>query len=228
MNQIQKIYYRLFETYGPQYWWPTTIKGNIHPTYNSQKLTNKSRFEIALGAVLTQNTNWKNVEKAIANLNSHNLIDPDKIIKATNEKIENMIRPSGFYRIKTMRIKALTEWWLKNNEKVLYEKDKIKSLNLCRNSILTVYGVGQETADSILLYCYDYPTFVIDAYTMRIMNRHMGVSTTIKYKELRKLIMDSLPIDVEMYKEYHALLILLAKETCKKNQCLSDCALRYL
>ena len=223
--KILEIYYRLYETYGPQHQWPTTIDGDIHPTYNTAKLTNKHRYEIAVGAVLTQNTNWSNVEKAIANLNRNNYLDPNKIINNPNEIIERMIKPSGYYRLKTKRLKSLTEWWLENNEKILSVSKNIENLNFWRNSVLSVWGVGEETADSILLYCYGFPTFVIDAYTKRIMNRHMGVLHNIRYEKLRKMFMDTLPADVELYKEYHALLVLSAKETCKKNKCSPACPL---
>jgi endonuclease III related protein len=224
--KILEIYCRLLEIYGPQNWWPTTIDGNIHPTYNNRKkLTNKHRYEIAVGAILTQNTNWHNVEKAIVNLNRNNLLCPDKIINSPDEVIESMIKPSGYYRLKTKRLKSLTEWWLDNNEKVLMEQNKPGNLNLWRSSLLSVWGVGQETADSILLYCYDFPTFVIDTYTKRIMNRHMGVSLNIKYEDLRRLFMNSLPVNVALYKEFHALFVLSAKKTCKKNECLPECPL---
>ena len=227
-DRLLEIYNCLYETYGKQNWWPTTIAGNSHPTYNNCKLTNKSRYEIAVGAILTQNTNWKNVEKAIVNLNKYNLLNPRKILNSSDEIIEDMIKPSGYYKLKTKRLKSLTDWWLKNNKKILAISKDSKNLYFWRNAILSVCGVGPETADCILLYCYDFPTFVIDAYTKRIMNRHMGVPPNIKYEELRKLFMDSLPVDVELYKEYHALLVLSAKETCKKDECLPKCPLKHL
>ena len=223
--KILELYNRLYEFYGAQCWWPTTIDGDIHPTYNGKKLTNKSRYEIAVGAILTQNTNWKNVEKAIANLNKYNLLDPNKIINSSDKIIEDMIKPSGYYKLKTKRLKSLTKWWLKNNEKILTAPKDSENLNFWRNAILSVCGVGQETADCILLYCYDFPTFVVDAYTKRIMNRHMGVSFNIKYEDLRIFFMENLPVDVKLYKEYHALLVLSARETCKKDECLPKCPL---
>lgn len=224
-NNIFNIYTRLFEAYGSQKWWPTTVGDNSFPTYNNQPLCRKSRYEIAVGAVLTQNTNWNNAVLAIYNLSKLNLIDPELISRSKDDILQDSIKPSGFYTLKTKRLKNMTEWWLKNSEKIL--KSNINNeFTKWRNSLLKVNGIGPETADSILLYCFNAPTFVIDTYTKRIMNRHLGTPINIKYEILRDLLMNNLPNEVNLYKEYHALILKLAKVSCKKNQCLHNCPLR--
>lgn len=219
------VYNILLDAYGPQNWWPTTKKDETKPSYNGLPLNDKSRFEIAVGAVLTQNTNWTNVEKAIVNLHSKKLLKPKLILDIPDEIIADAIRPSGYYNLKTKRLKSMTKWWLENYHNILHNK-RLQNLAYWRDSILSVHGIGKETADSILLYCFDLPTFVIDAYTKRIMHKHFKFPVDISYEELRNLFIKNLPQDVVVYKEYHALLVELAKNTCKKNLCTPNCPLK--
>jgi len=202
---VNNIYHVLFECFGPQYWWP-----------------GDSPWEICLGAVLTQNTNWGNVEKAIANLKTIDSLCPRKILEMKRESLEEALRPSGYFKLKSVRLSNVARWWLEN-----VENDKLKkrpsNLDYWRDSILAVNGVGPETADSILLYSFGLPTFVIDAYTRRIMHRHFNTPENVSYAVLRDLFMDNLPHDAKLFNEYHALFVRLAKELCRKNICLPSC-----
>ncbi len=202
---LHKIYKKLFAAYGPQHWWP-----------------GDSPWEICVGAVLTQNTNWGNVEKAIANLKRGKSLCPVKIRKMPIADLEKAIHPSGFYRLKARRLLAVTDWWLAN-----VKDDRLvpgeKNPAFWRESILSVNGVGPETADSIMLYSFNLPTFVIDAYTKRIMSRHFGFKPDIGYHELQKQFMDNLPADPKLFNEFHALFVRMAKEHCRKGACLKGC-----
>lgn len=222
-ESLKSLFDRLFSAFGPQKWWPNTLPGDLHPTYNGLPLDPIRRFEIAVGAVLTQNTNWGNVEMALANLNRSRLMNPEAILEVENAILEEAIRPSGYFRLKCDRLRNMTRWWVEN----VGEQDKPKGdFRHIRESVLDIKGVGKETADSILLYCFDYPTFVIDVYTKRIMARHYGTPLDIDYDDLQNIFMDELPHDPELFQEFHALLVQLAKETCKKRECLSHCPLR--
>jgi endonuclease-3 related protein len=202
---LLKIYGLLYETYGSQHWWP-----------------GDAPWEICVGAVLTQNTNWGNVEKAISNLKKGGNLCPVKIRNMPLSELESAIRPSGYFRLKAQRLLAVTDWWLEN-VKDNRLRPKRKTLSFWRESILNVKGVGPETADSILLYCFNLPTFVIDAYTKRIMARHFGFKNDIGYRELQKFFMNNLPHDPELFNEFHALFVRTAKEACRKSGCASNC-----
>lgn len=206
--RLYEIFSLLFDKYGTQNWWP-----------------GDTPWEIATGALLTQNTNWGNVEKAIVNLKRLNLLDPAKIADSRIEVIQDAIRPAGYFRLKTGRFKNLARWWLENvrNDRL---RDKSSDLDFWRNSLLSVNGVGRETADSILLYSFNLPTFVIDAYTKRIMSRHYGTAEFIDYEELRCMFMEELPRDSVLFNEFHALFVRLGKEACGKRGCTEECLLR--
>ncbi len=195
--------------FGRQYWWP-----------------GGSPWEICTGAVLTQNTSWNNVEKAIALMKSAGAMDPQVVAELPDAELEDLIRPSGFFRIKTRRLKNMAAWWLAN-----VRDSKLPSGHPAaewRRRLLDVNGIGPETADSILLYCFNLPFFVIDAYTRRISARHFDTDPDISYHELQKLFMENLPASEELFNEYHALLVRNAKACCRKNICLEDCPLRSL
>jgi len=200
--KIKKIYDLLLEEYGGQGWWPTQ--------------TSSKRFEIIVGAILTQNTSWSNVEKAIKNLDKFNFLRKDVIRQIGENELGQLIRSSGYFKQKSKKLKNIVEFL-----------DSRKEVN--RKNLLSVWGVGKETADSILLYAYDKLSFVIDAYTKRIFSRIGIVKEDVEYDSLRKLFMDNLEDDIEMFKEYHALLVKLGKEVCVKNnpKC-NNCCLRKI
>lgn len=191
---LKDIYQRLYEAYGPQGWWPA-----------------ESWFEIVVGAVLTQNTAWRNVEKAIDNLKKNGVLDPQKMLEISEEDLAQLIRPAGFWRVKSKRLKRL----LTKLSEYDFDFEKIKS-NLKREELLAVDGIGPETADSILLYAFDRPYFVVDNYTRRILNRLGLLSDKASYVEIQR-VFHSVIEDVYTMKEFHALIVEHAKRTCKKN-----------
>jgi len=181
------LYRKLLKRYGKQGWWPAD-----------------SRYEVVIGAVLTQNTNWKNAEKALANLRERNVLDEESILKIPIGELEELIRPSGFYRQKAERLKLATKKWLE------IKNSKLETTEL-REEWLSVKGIGKETADSILLYAMDRPVFVIDAYTRRFCKEMMDKEFK-EYDDCRRFFENALPKDVELYKEYHALIVAWGKE----------------
>jgi endonuclease-3 related protein len=207
---LLKTYNALFGKYGPQHWWP-----------------GDSPWEICVGAVLTQNTSWQNVEKAIKNLKKNKILVPKKILNCEKKILENYLRPSGYYKLKTKRLLNVTSWWLENvrNDKL---RNGSKGTNFIRNSLLSVNGVGHETADSILLYSFGIPVFVIDTYTKRVMTRHFNLNPEISYGELQEIFHNTLPKNPKLFNEFHALFVRVSKEDCKKNICLESCPLRKI
>lgn len=184
-QKLLRLYQQLEAEYGKQHWWPAD-----------------SQYEVVVGALLTQNTNWKNVEKAIANLKKAGKLEPRRLLETENRELETLIRPSGFYRQKAERLKLLTAKYL----------DIIKRGSLpTRDELLLVKGVGKETADSILLYAFDLPYFVIDAYTKRFCSHH-ALFEGKEYDEYRLFFESSLPRSVQLYKEYHALIVRWGKD----------------
>lgn len=204
---LQEIYNILFESFGPQDWWPAETK-----------------FEMIVGAILTQQTTWKNVEKAIMNLKRENLIDPKKLQDIENEKLEKLIRSSGYYKQKTKKLKNFTSFLLKNYDGKL-EKIFNQPIEKLREKLLSVNGIGKETADSIILYAANKPIFVIDAYTIRIFNR-LGVTKEIDYEKLRKFFEDNLEKDTRLFNEYHALIVKLGKDYCRAKPVCKSCPLK--
>jgi endonuclease III related protein len=206
--RIKAVFDILLTTFGHQHWWP-----------------GDSPWEIAVGAVLTQNTNWNNVEKAIANLKNHVLLSPKLILSAPSEQLSDAIRPSGFFNLKTQRLHALAAWWLDNvmNDDTLQQTDVLTGK--LRNSLLEVNGIGPETADSIILYAFNRPVFVIDAYTRRMASRHLNIPADIDYNTMQNIFMRNLPEDVQLYNEYHALIVYNAKYHCHKQTCDKTCPL---
>ncbi len=204
-NKIFTIYEKLLYAFGYQNWWP------VHQGVD--------RFlEVSVGAILTQNTNWSNVEKAIENLIKENLLEWEALAHIETEKLEKLIRPAGFYRQKAGYIKNF----------VNAVKNKPRE-DITRDFLLSLTGIGEETADSILLYGLDRPYFVVDAYTKRLFYR-AGIinSSKIKYPQLQKLITDNIPQDLEIYKEYHALIVELGKNYCKKKPVCENCPIKNI
>lgn len=199
-NPFLRVYNRLLTHYGPQSWWP-----------------GEAAIETMVGAVLTQNTNWGNVEKAIANLRDAEQLSFTALRNMEVDELAEYIRPSGYYNVKAHRLKNLFQ--MIDNEyegEVQFLLDD--SLEGARENLLRVKGVGPETADSILLYAAEKPIFVIDTYTHRVFSRHEIVAEENDYYSLQQEFMDSLPEDVALFNEYHALIVAVAKEFCKKGK----------
>jgi len=218
---LNNVYISLLNSFHEQGWWPVTPENSLKPIYHFKKpLSEKQKLEICFGAILTQNTNWKNVEKAIIELNKKDLINVNKIIKINNKKLAEIIKSSGYHNQKAKKLKNLCEFLLgkyNSSLKKLFKND-IKKL---REELLSVNGIGPETADSIILYAAKKPIFVVDAYTKRILNRIGFKERT--YDELQKLFMESLQNNERLFNEYHALLVELGKNICKKQPLCEKC-----
>jgi len=220
MDDFKKIYNILLNSFGPQGWWPLTIKGNKSKHHAGKPKTSKHKFEIIIGAVLTQNTSWKNVEKALYNLSKNNLISIKKISKIRQEKLARLIRPSGYYNQKAERLKIIAGYLIKDykeNISRLFSKE----ISELRKELLAIKGIGPETADSIILYAAEKPVFVIDAYTKRIFER-LGYKAK-DYDKWQELFACNLKKDAEIFNEYHALLVELAKRHCRKKPVCKGC-----
>ena len=205
-----QIYKILYNTFGPQHWWPGT-----------------SPFEIMIGAILTQNTSWYNVGKAIENIKKARLLDPQKLLHH-HKKIPTLIKPAGFYKVKSKRLIAFLKYYVHKYNGHIGQM-KPKKLSVLRDELLHIKGIGFETADSIILYAISRPIFVVDTYTRRIFSRHHFIDYNIPYDDIRILFESHVPRRVKLYNEYHALLVKLGKERCKKNEPLCDsCPLQYL
>ncbi|MHC4712468.1 MAG: endonuclease III domain-containing protein [Planctomycetota bacterium] len=204
---LREFYDALHDRFGPQRWWP-----------------GDTPFEVMVGAVLTQNTNWKNVEKAIDNLKKANLLDPRALYAAPRERVAEVIRPAGYFNIKAARLHNLIALVV---EKFGADLEALFAggVDELREKLLAVRGIGRETADSIVLYAARKPTFVVDAYTFRLCVRHGLVFEDASYDELKSLFEDNLPADVPLFNEYHALIVRLGKEFCRKRARCGDCPL---
>jgi endonuclease-3 related protein len=209
MPSLQEIYDILFKTFGPQHWWPA-----------------KTKFEMVAGAILTQKTSWKNVEKALESLKRENLSDVRSIAVAETRMLENAIYSSGFFRQKAERLKEFCSH-VERNYHGNIDTFLSQSQNTLEKELLSLKGIGHETADSILLYAARHPVFVVDSYTMRICKR-LGVPQGERRVELRRLFEEEIEKNVELYGEYHALLVMLAKKYCKKKPVCGRCPLRQL
>jgi endonuclease III related protein len=208
-SKLVDIYDRLYAHFGPSRWWP-----------------GESPLEVMVGAILTQNTAWSNVERAIKRLKTEGALSASFLHQVDEAVLSEWIRPAGYFHIKAGRLKNFFNFYFREYEGQII-KIKHQSLELLRSQLLSVKGIGPETADSILLYALEMPTFVVDAYTHRIFSRHRLIDEEIGYEELRGYFMDRLPVDPELYNEYHALLVRLGKEFCKKkNPRCEECPLK--
>ena len=207
-NQLLEIFDTLLAGYGPRFWWPA-----------------ESPFEVCVGAILTQNTNWGNVEKAIANLKGKELLVPEKMREIPAGQLAELIRPAGYFNVKSARLKDFIGWLYAAFGGSL-ERMFSGEWQELRGELLTVKGIGPETCDSILLYAGHKPSFVVDAYTKRLFSRLGLISPTVGYDEIRDLFMANLPNDVELFNEYHALIVEHCKERCRTKPLCEECSLR--
>ena len=203
MERMIQIYEQLLAAYGPRNWWPA-----------------QTPFEMMIGAILTQNTTWKNVEKAINNFGDK--LSPQYIAVATLDELAEIIRSSGYYNQKALKLKALTAWYEKYEYNIDYARE-VDGDDL-RAELLQIKGVGRETADSILTYALDKQYFVIDTYTRRLLDR-LGYEVPADYDELRLMIEKSIPRDLQLFNEFHALIVEHAKRHCQKKPICTACPL---
>ena len=209
-EQLTEIYQLLLDRFGPQLWWP-----------------GETQFEIVTGAVLTQNTAWPNVEKAIGNLKTANLLTPEKLHNIQTQKLAKLIKPAGYFNIKAKRLKNFLSWLFENYNGQLTSLQSVDTGRL-RAELLAIKGIGPETADSILLYAFDRETFVVDAYTARVAVRHGLLEPRADYEQLRELFQSNLPADTKLFNEFHALLVKVGKEFCKPKPKCRNCPLEKL
>lgn len=207
-NRLLRIYEKLNRFYGDLHWWP-----------------GETPFEVCVGAVLTQNTNWSNVEKAIGRLRVRGVLEPCALFGLDDESLADLIRPSGYFRVKARRLKAflavLCGEYAGDVERMLSGE-----LVATRQRLLEIPGIGEETADSMLLYGGGRPVFVVDAYTRRILARHGLIEGKPSYGEIQRLFMANLPPDTDLYNQYHALIVETAKRYCRKEPDCGECPLR--
>jgi endonuclease-3 related protein len=204
---LQDIYHRLYRRYGPQHWWPA-----------------REPLEVIIGAILTQSTAWTNVEKAIANLRDAGKLTPESLRNLPDDELAALIHPCGYYNVKARRLKAMARWLeeqYNDNLQRMFSGDTGR----LRQKLLGVYGIGEETADSIMLYAGNLPVFVIDAYTRRIIDRLRLTHPDNTYTSYQVLFTANLPADAGLFNEYHALLVRHAKEACRRRPLCHDCCL---
>ncbi len=200
-SSLKNIYNKLYSHFGPQHWWPA-----------------KTTFEVMVGAILTQNTAWPNVERAIKNLKKEKLLSPRKINDVSLRKLGSVIKPSGFYNEKAKKLKNFVKFLLKHG-----------TANIRREDLLGVKGIGPETADSILLYALGKPVFVVDAYTRRVFARHKLIPEDASYEQIQAFFMKNLSNSTRLFNEYHALIVKVGKNYCRKNKPLCEiCPLKSI
>jgi endonuclease-3 related protein len=225
LMKLIALYKRLLSHYGPQSWWPVTDEGETKPTYRKRKkLTENQKFEICVGAILTQNTDWKNVVKALENLNRAGMLHCGKMAGARRGKIAALVKPSGYYNQKAKKLHAFCQHIEKNYGGAV-GRMLSKPLPLLRAELLSLHGIGNETADDIALYAAGKPSFVIDAYTIRFLERFYG-KQRINYAEAKAFFESALPQNAGLFNEFHALLVEHGKRYCKKKPLCGECFLR--
>ena len=207
---LPDIYHRLMARYGPQHWWPA-----------------EEPFEVMVGAILTQSAAWRNVEGAITNLKAAKALSPEVLRRLSLSEIAVLIHPCGYYNAKALKLKSLASWlgeYYNDNLNKLF----IGNTDHLRQQLLSLHGIGQETADSIILYAANKTVFVIDAYTRRIINRIGLAPDSNSYITYQALFMDNLPADAGLFNEYHALLVCLAKDICRSRPLCQQCCLNSI
>ena len=201
------VYHKLLAAYGPQEWWPA-----------------EEPFEVIIGAILTQSTAWTNVEKAISNLKTAGRLSPQGIGELAHAELAGLIRPSGYFNAKARKLQAFCQWFEEKYNDSLQEVFSNETTRL-REQLLDIYGIGEETADSIILYAAGKPVFVIDAYTRRFIDRIGLTPEKNTYAAYQELFENNLQPDVDLFNEYHALLVRLGKDRCKKKPICESCCL---
>jgi len=204
MNELLMIHKKLYRCFGPQNWWP-----------------GDTPFEIAVGAVLTQNTNWGNVEKAIQNLKKQGVLSSRGIHGLSVKELASLIKPAGYFNVKAKRLRSFLDF-LMNEYHGRMENMVREDLTQLRAKLLELHGIGPETADSILLYALEKPIFVIDAYTKRILSRHGIMASDRSYAEFQEFFHASLKRDLHLYNEYHALFVRAGKTFCRRTNPLCE------
>ncbi|WP_462323312.1 endonuclease III domain-containing protein [Desulfoplanes sp.] len=197
---LLKMYAAMLDELGPSHWWP-----------------GETSFEVCVGAILTQNTNWGNVAKAIRNIKNAGCMSAKDLYALSEEELAELIRPAGYFRLKAKRLRHFL-CFLRSSCRFNMDKLRSRELDRLRPALLGVNGIGPETADSILLYGLEKPSFVVDAYTARICSRHGLIPEEISYDELRDFFMDVLEPDLALYNEFHALLVRVGGTWCKKKK----------
>lgn len=206
---LRDYYEALSRAHGPQHWWPA-----------------RTRIEVIVGAVLTQNTTWANVERAIAELRREKLLSVAALERINEAKLARLIRSSGYFRQKARKLKAFVHFLRDSHRGSLSGMFRTPTETL-RAQLLAVHGIGPETADSILLYAGNHPVFVVDAYTRRILERHQLAQAKESYEEIRGVFENSLPLSAPLFNEYHALIVKTGKDFCRSRGPLCDsCALK--
>jgi len=205
VRHLENIYQRLYSKFGPQKWWPA-----------------RTRFEVIIGAILTQNTNWGNVEKAIENLRRAGLLAPQRFHNVSLAELADLIKPAGYFNVKAKRLKNFIDFFFEEYDGDL-RKMAVEATDVLREKLLQVNGIGPETADSILLYALDKPIFVVDAYTKRILSRHNLIKPDSDYHSIQKLFMENLRNNRKMFNEYHALIVHVGKHFCKTKPLCDRC-----
>lgn len=209
-NFLHEAYHRMAKHFGPTHWWP-----------------GDTPFEIAIGAILTQNTAWTNVEKAIVNLKREKLLHPKAMAACDSERLHQALRPSGYFRQKAERVRLFSQYLLDHYGGSMKRMAR-RPLEVLRPELLSLKGIGPETADDILLYACHLPVFVVDAYTRRILSRHGHVEPDIRYEPLRALFEARLPQDIRQWQEYHGLIVFTAKDFCRSHPRCEGCPLQPL
>ncbi|MEN8132507.1 MAG: endonuclease III domain-containing protein [Pseudomonadota bacterium] len=202
---MKTVYQGLLSLHGPQHWWPAD-----------------TAFEVMIGAILTQNTAWSNVERAIENLKGHGLTTARAILDCGHLRLAEALRPSGYFNIKADRLRCFCQWYLSQGGMKALQQRSTEQL---RQALLAVKGVGPETADDILLYAFDRPVFVIDAYTRRLFSRLGLIEGDEPYEQLRRDFETTLQKDASLFNEYHALIVRHGKEVCRPNPSCGRCSL---
>jgi endonuclease-3 related protein len=221
-----KVYLQLLKCFGRQGWWPVARNGSAVAKHFPGRYKLKSdleKFEVCIGAILTQNTSWRNVDKALARLREEKVLAPWDIARLKVNKLAGLIRSSGYYNQKAARLKDFAAYVVKHYQGSLTKMFE-KPVDELRRELLALKGIGPETADSMILYSANKPVFVVDAYTLRFVKR-LGWLKKPDYYSTQKFFVENLPRKLEFYNEYHALIVALGKDYCKKTPACKGCVL---